>query len=498
MPGTWRKHFQWGLLPGHSANTATSPLNVVILALASKLSGGIMHGLALVTVLEGMLLALGLRRLGQQWSCGGLLSWIATPILLSAPLVAATVGMETLLAIVLAIWMIERAGSGSPQAFGWLAGAALVTRADLLVVVAVIWLVHPALRRPLLRRVAGVGWRAAVVSAPWYIFSWVHFGSAIPDTLAIKQAVHGHDFLVRPYVWLTMFPVAGVATLLVVIAGMVAGLLFPVLFRTDPPRSSWKRALVPLLVGVAYYLTFLTLKVPGFTWYYGLPLASCVVTLSAVLARVIAKSGPLDRRRAVAAAVLTLVGLAPNAIFWATRPAYPMTSAPIYGNWATTAQYRTIGMYLHGRFAGTGVGIHSAGEFGEMLFYCQCKLIDKFDSRQILHPLLERQESSGPLMRLNYTFYRPSQYLAIPYAWRLRFSRTQPPTEPRWRVETPLPRRRLVLSGQTSSCLSAPRWAIPAHCTVGDARHQASGGWSMHAPLRTWCEQSPRARRIAA
>src|SRR5205814_4751573 len=70
---------------------------------------------------------------------------------------------------------------------GWLrvvAGRALLARLDLIVRVVLVGAASPAVRR---------GWRRALgalvlVSLPWFLFSWLYFGSAVPDTLVIKTA----------------------------------------------------------------------------------------------------------------------------------------------------------------------------------------------------------------------------------------------------------------------------------------------------------------------
>ena len=440
--------FEWGILPGIPANTATSPLNALLLGLLTSVTGSVMRALAVAAVLTAMVLTVGLLRLGRAWDVGRGLAWVGLPLLLVDPYLVGTMGMETTLGVTALVWLLGSAARGEPRAYGWLAGLTVLIRADLVVVVAVVWLLHPAVRRPLLRSTWATTWRAALVMLPWYAWSWVHFGSAIPDTLAIKQHAQVRPFWNGLWAFLgRLYPDAVTPALVLLVAGAVAAVLVPVLGRR-PGRRPLLAPAVPPLAGLAYWGLFVALGVSPFTWYYGLPIAAATLTLSwavLVLGRWVGSLGsrrqgaPGSRRLgpALVTAVLTLGLVAPSVGYWATRDQLPLTSAPAYANWATTSQYREIGQYLDRRFGGTDVGIHSHGEFGEIVYYCHCRIVDRFASRYILRTALARQRESSALMRLNYLFYDPADYPHVPQTWRLVFSRTEPPTTPRWPVATP-------------------------------------------------------------
>ena len=88
---------------------------------------------------------------------------------------------------------------------------------------------HPALRaREPLRATLGTAWRAAVVGLPWYVFSWFYFGSAIPDTLVIKQSQGWGDFVRGLWDrYHRLYPEATLAVVIVAALGLLALLATP-------------------------------------------------------------------------------------------------------------------------------------------------------------------------------------------------------------------------------------------------------------------------------
>ncbi|MGH3710420.1 MAG: hypothetical protein ACRDRQ_20450 [Pseudonocardiaceae bacterium] len=94
---TLARHGQWALEPGHQANTATSPLNVLVLAGLIVLSGAPVWsvGVLLVATLAvtGGALSVICARLGYRQ----LAAAIAVGLLVVNPLLISTIGLETYL-----------------------------------------------------------------------------------------------------------------------------------------------------------------------------------------------------------------------------------------------------------------------------------------------------------------------------------------------------------------------------------------------------------------
>jgi hypothetical protein len=433
-------HGQWGPLPDVPANTATSPLNVLILGGLTVVIRSPMAALWVVAIVNAVLLAVGLIRLGSRWQVGTRFAWVATPLLLLNPLLASSIGLETMMAVTLFVWLLECAVAGDGRRFGWLTGIGLVLRPDLILISGVIWLLHPGLRRPgTLRSTCGTAWRAAVAGLPWYGFSWFYFGSAIPDTLVIKQSQTWGDFTEGLWTrYHSLYPTAVNAVLLVAALGAVAVLATPLL-TLGRYRSVASSVAAAGLAGAAYFGAYAQLGVPPYFWYYGLPTVGLILALSFAIAA--ASEAAFSRQIGagrILAATLAVVCLAPAVATWSSGLSShaPLREAPIHGNWALTPQYKQIGLDLAKRLP-EGAVVRSAGEFGTILYYCDCTLIDRFDQRGLVMPQIEHARDESWLMKLNYLWFEPDDYplLRQEYHLNYRVGRTDDPTD--WQVTGP-------------------------------------------------------------
>jgi hypothetical protein len=151
-------HGHWGLLADATSNSATSPANVLALAALTFVVRDAVFAAGVLYVLCQVALVLALRRLGTA-----LPRWF--PVLAFA-LGAAVLGWVT-------VFAVER----RPLVFGLAAGTLALVRLDLLIFAVVLGF---SLRSG--RAVLG----AALVALPWFAFSWVVLGAAVPDTFVIK------------------------------------------------------------------------------------------------------------------------------------------------------------------------------------------------------------------------------------------------------------------------------------------------------------------------
>jgi hypothetical protein len=122
------------------------------------------------------------RQVGETLRLPSVAPVLGVGVLLTNPFVLSAAGLEVLLVPTMLVGLLATATRGRPGAFGAVAGLAVLSRLDLVVLVAPIALATPAIRRGLPRAVAA----AVAVGLPWFAWSWVHFGSAIPDTFVIK------------------------------------------------------------------------------------------------------------------------------------------------------------------------------------------------------------------------------------------------------------------------------------------------------------------------
>ena len=393
-------HGEWGLLPGHPAVTATAPLNVALIAAFILPLRDPVRAVGAVYVLNGVALAGALLGLGRHLGLGRRLALVAVPLLLLDPLLASTVGMETMLAVTVLVLLVWLSGAERPVLLGLVSGLAVLVRPDLVVVVAVVVL----LRRRLWRRLHVVAAYALLVALPWYAFSWVALGTAVPDTLLIKISARWGHFWSGLYSRYHGYDGPAVtATLVTCALGALALATWPWWRRA----LSRDRAAVPVLgcAGAAYYLAFLALGVPPFHWYYGVPVAALVLCASVAVAALLRARTPPVRVAAAGAALLVL--LVPTGVAWAdAAPAlHPMPVAMVESNWARPGQYAKIGRELPLRTGRQGA-VSAPGELGTLLYYCRCELVDEFSDRGALLPRIQDARAHSALLRLNYLWLR--------------------------------------------------------------------------------------------
>lgn len=422
------EHGEWGLIPGHSSNTATSPLNVVLLAVVTLVVGDPEVASVVLYVLAAVLTARALLGIGSRLGLGVWPAVAAVPLLLLNPLVASSMGLETNLAVAATACLAWAALTGSARAFGFVAGLACLVRLDLVVLVVVLGLVV----MPVRRLPTAVGW-AALVAAPWFAFSWVALGSFVPDTLLIKQQAGWGNFVTGLFTkYLTREPLPTTASLAVALPGVLALATWPVWRKEAPPAMARLVAGIGA-GGVAYYLTFLALGVPPFFWYYGVPLAS--FTIAGALVVCAAWQAPARRPLRIALAGLVAVTAVPALLVWAVPVVRtdPLAVSPVGGNWARPDQYAAIGTALPPLIGRAPV--HSPGEVGNLLYHCDCVMVDKFSDRAILLPLIKAKQRDSLWWRINYAWLDTDEIDRIRPRARLRYRPGPDPTEPRWNID---------------------------------------------------------------
>lgn len=381
-------HGGWGVYPGLPANTATSPLNVLLTGGATALTRDALAGTAVVLVATFAAAAAWLTRIGVHLGLpAGRAPVFGLALLATSPLLLSTVGLESYLVLTLLLGLAERALARRWWTGGAVAGLLVLTRPDL----AVVALVAVA--------VAGRSWwraalGAAAAGAPWFAWSWWSLGSAIPDTLLVKAGVRWGpwDYASGLELWWLKFPVTTSLVIVPALAGLAA---LPFWLRRPELRPA---GLVLGLGALAHVGVMSALDVAPFHWYYA-PSAGglgLLAALSCARARrpVARVSGGIGAAALAAGCVLAV----------AAGPAMP----PLTSNWATPEQYRRIAERLP-----TGAVIEAPGEVGTLAYYCDCRVLDGLVDRGSLAPLLEARISGtggvrGWLLRLNYLHYHPS------------------------------------------------------------------------------------------
>ena len=440
------EHLHWGMIPTEESNTATSPLNVILLAVATWVSGvtGSLRpvvGLGILTVALSAAMAVWAAQLARRLNVSGAWSLAVLAVVFANPFVNSAIGLEVVPIAAFLTGLTAQAVHGRRAAFGVLAGLLVLTRPDLAIVVTVMYLATPALRRRFW--VAPV--TALVVAMPWWVFSWYHFGSAIPTTLVIKtlQKSFGDATFANGLqkMWqagttlpLSLALVPAAVGLLTVLTMLAVGL------RGRLAAEHWPLAALGL-GGLADYGAYCLLGVPPYHWYYVSSTVALGVTgvfgLALLLKRALPTSIPAVRH---VAPVVVAVVLTVGAVVSFRGLGVPWVHPVIFGNWAIPAQYMAAGEEI-GEMVGDAT-VMSPPEIGTVAYACDCSVVDVFSDPGRTLPLIEeRIREAGPVMRFlleaNFTrldrSQRPRQA-----QYRLAWSRDGfPPGLPNWYMNSP-------------------------------------------------------------
>lgn len=369
---------QWAATPGVPANTATSPLQVLLLAAVTFVVRDAVVATGILTAILLGATALALRRVGRGLEAPAL-PWVGTALLATSPLLVSTIGLESYAAAAL----IALGGAALVARNGWwvgaVAGLLVLCRPDLGVVALV------------LVGLAGRGWWRAGIAAvavylPWLVFSWYQLGSVIPDTWLLKYGGSGFELGL-----LSLYGHLPAAIGLSVLPAAVGVLAFPWLARH---RVAWWW----LLAGLGHFVTMWLLGNWIYHWYYGPTLAGC--SLVAALAVSVTLRGARPARFGVATVVAALLVANVGLLVGHGVVRY---RSPVAINWASEAQYEALAATLP-----RGANVLGPGELGTLAYYCDCRILDGLSDRGYFPPVLDKWLPTFPpavqtVLRWNYT-----------------------------------------------------------------------------------------------
>ncbi|MEJ2870388.1 hypothetical protein WCD74_21640 [Actinomycetospora sp. OC33-EN08] len=400
------QHGCWCLASGVESNTATSPLNVWLLAAVVLTTGKAFWAAAVVLSLSLALLALWCHRLG-----GAAAAVLGPLAIATAPVFASAVGMETVLVAAVLVGLAVYALEGRPVATGVMVGAAWLARPDILVPAVVLVVgATVVLRTPRLLASLPLG---ALLVSPWVLFSWWHFGSAWPNSVAVKWANGtwgGRSITDVSFFW-EQWPLVTAVTVATMACGAVATVLAGAL-------RAWP-SLLTGLAGIAHLAALATQETPPIFYYAGPSLAG--LTLATVLLCSRARTAVVVASLLVAASVVVLIA---NGSWWLRG------IGPIRENWATNEQYAAIARDLPTDAVVLG------GEIGGLAFYCadRCRVVDPVLSdpgrTDVLIAKFRREHPR--LSALNYVHYDPPPI--IPVVYRVRAGVAAPGPGPSWPI----------------------------------------------------------------
>lgn len=450
-------HLHWGLTPGRTANTATSPLNVLALGLFTAVLRRPVLALGVLFVLSNVAVAYALLRVTWTLRLPIWSALLGCSLVLFNPLLDSAVGLEIALSAGVMALLLMAAVEARPALFGLFAGLLVLTRIDLVIFAGVLFMGYRGLRG---------AWRqilliAGAVSLPWFIWSWILLGSIVPDTLLIKAAQAANQ---RPYAFakspLDMyhgFPMMTVLSFLPAVLGIVAllawagvflrGRFWPSVGLIPDQVNGFKPVVLLGAGGVLHYLAYSVLNAPLFHWYHSWSIISLTylfaLSVGALIVLRDSTSGDTfswARHRPALAAV----GMA-AALIVAVQVGYnvwhglPWTQAPYNGNAATPAEYAAVGRGIQSL-----VGDHpvrSPGEIGTIAYFCDCEVLDEFSDRGMVLSLLDQQrQHQSPLSRflLDMNFYFLSKDLQpTPVDYAIVYTKQRPVNGHYWPTTGP-------------------------------------------------------------
>jgi hypothetical protein len=393
-------HGEWGMIQGLGSNTATSPLNVLLLGAGTAIVRDAIAATGLLLTLTFAVAGWWLVRIGDRlgtppWRTPALgLAFLAT-----SPLLLSTVGLESYLAATLMLGAVCYSLERRPWLVGIVAGLLVLARPDLVVFGGVAVLTAG-------RHWWRAGLAAAATTLPWFAWSWWNLGSAIPDTILLKVGTPWGpwSFWNGPQLWFENFPADVV---LAAVPAAVGLLCLPLWVR---PRI-WPVGAILGAGALAHAAVFAVITTGPYHWYYAPAVSGLGLLAMITVARA---TGRLAAVPLVAATALLVVCAAA-----VLDDGLPRERAPIASNWASTAQYRHIATQLP-----RGAKIASPGEIGTLAYYCDCQVLDGFADRGLLRPLLEQRIANAKpinatLLRWNYARFDPGPPQRLDYAMQV-------------------------------------------------------------------------------
>lgn len=412
-------HMHWGLTPGHTANTATSPLNVLVQGLLTAVLRRPVLALGVLFVLSNVAVAYALLRVTWKLRLPTWSALLGCALVLFNPLLDSAVGLEIALSAGVMALLLMAAVEARPALFGLFAGLLAVTRVDLVIFAGVLFLGY----RVLLRARWKVLLAAGAVSLPWFAWSWIVLGSTVPDTLLIKAAQAANQ---PPYAFATSpldvyrgFPAMTVLSFLPAVLGIVALSAWAVVWLRSrfwtgagsiPDQVNGFKPVVLLgLGGVLHYLAYSVLNAPLFHWYYSWSIISLTYLFALSVGALAGLRDVVSLARhqpalAVVGIVTALVAV--GQVGYNVQHGIPWAQAAYNGNAATPAEYAAVGLGIRSLIGDHSV--RSPGEVGTIAYFCDCEVLDELSDRGIVVSVLDQQKQhKSPLSRflLDINFY---------------------------------------------------------------------------------------------
>lgn len=410
---TLRTYIEWGFYPGWISNTATSPLNVILTSLFHIVIPDIISAALFLTAVEAFGIVFFLLKISRMQFQNKLFAIFASLGTLLNPLLLSTIGLESFLFCCIFTCTLFCLMRRKPVWLGISLGLLTLTRPDgwlFFLLFAGYYIVHQATRETYTREFFRVGIPYFTTVAPWYVFSWIHLGSFIPDTLFIKSHQNwGGNIITGVPLYFAKYPFEMAAALVFVPLAVV-------LFRKTAGVFKY---LLPVCA-IAYFLCYLFLGVPPYHWYY-VPIVYPAILIGSYGYSVFAREQRLRKTIVIAGLAIPLIGFA---LVLSRHNGIPPHDAFIHSNWGNQTQYKDIAQWLSDSLV-TTQPIVVKGEIGTIAFFCKHRMYNYFTAGLEDSVVVNRLHKKSPISRIcfsiNHLFWKPRSYQTA-FEWTLRLS----------------------------------------------------------------------------
>jgi hypothetical protein len=396
---TLTKSGTWGFFPGYQTNTATSPLNVLILSVFTLLTGSAVTGAILFTAFLLLLLLIILQNLSLKLFGNSFFGLFLFSAILANPLFLSSLGMEVILFVVLWIASLSLFVHHRWRFLAVCLALLTLARPDgfLMFLIIAIFLAFSSINAN--EKLLFIAIYIAAL-LPWHVYAWFQLGSLLPDTLFIKMSQEAWlgNISFGSGLWnlyFARFPLEMILSCL------------PLPFAAFAIRSSNHEVRSVLLIsfcyGLFHYACYTALKVPPYHWYYAHLALTIAIAGSIGIAMLLQRSANWKY-------VLLMLPLSPLAYIAA---GFPLKEAPIHTNWATHDQYKQAGEWIRQNTDPQALFIMGA-EIGTLAYYSDRTLLNNFSNQWTLERVLDRNLGKKAawkqgLFRLNFLWRKEAK-----------------------------------------------------------------------------------------
>ena len=402
----------WGFFPGYVGNSATSPLNVILLTIIGLMTGPTVEAALWLYFACVMCIAFLLVRLSVPLTGTGIFGWMAALALAFNPLLISTLGLESIVFAAFFVLAIYSFYFQKWTTLGIALGLLTLTRPEGILFFLVFFLFVPANRIRIQILITYI-----LCITPWYLFSWIYLGSFVPDTFFIKT---------EQGTWWESDFFNGIRTAYGRLYRLEVILSFVFLPLTLLLLSKKIREAVILavigLAGFIHFIGYSSIGVPPFHWYY-VPEVITIILFGSLGLGVLYRNSRKPWQRRVLASLTAICFLVPalGMLSILQKDSFRVQEMPVHSNWATHEQYKEIGLWLKENHEADTMRL-VAGEIGALTYYCDCRLLDIFSDRSWLKDFIaERTSSAGivpTLIKVNFAFYAEPHFPAETYVLR--------------------------------------------------------------------------------